>query len=251
MAMARKGRGVRTVQYNPGAVSAEQWALAVLSMKGESDAMPVDAAVEMIRKTPAKRRSEFAREIVRHKHLGRRASSDLVRMLTRSNPSAAAIAAAESFHGPDPQGVSETVIVEDLHEHTNLTGLGLLTQIKLKGGVKISKFQGAILCSNEAGTQLFVRGGDQQVSLIDFDVDATKEKVNLGRVTHLDYETRKFHLETADKKLGIYRHRLGEVTGVLPDLVYDTVNKLLEFVGGAYYIKWDDYDGAHSGGIAD
>ena len=168
-----------------------------------------------------------------------------------ANPADTAASAAESFHGPDPEGVSETVIVEDLHEHTALVGLGELTQIKLKGGVKISKFQRAILCSNEAGTQLFVRGGDQQVSLFDFDVDATKEKVNLGRITHLDYKTRKFHLDEEDKALGIYRHRLGEVTGVLPDLVYDTINAKLEFVGGAYYIKWDDYDGAHSAGIAD
>jgi hypothetical protein len=32
-------------------------------MKGESDAMTVPAAVEMIRATPPERRSEFAREI--------------------------------------------------------------------------------------------------------------------------------------------------------------------------------------------
>ena len=32
-------------------------------MKGQSDAMPVKAAVEMIRATPPERRSEFAQEI--------------------------------------------------------------------------------------------------------------------------------------------------------------------------------------------
>ncbi|MCI0621588.1 MAG: hypothetical protein L0387_07950 [Acidobacteria bacterium] len=34
-----------------------------MSMKGESDQMPVDAAVEMIHATPAADRSRFAREI--------------------------------------------------------------------------------------------------------------------------------------------------------------------------------------------
>ena len=58
--------GRRTRQYNPasqGAESLGQWLTAVTSMKGESDAMTVPAAVEMIRATPPERRSEFAREI--------------------------------------------------------------------------------------------------------------------------------------------------------------------------------------------
>jgi hypothetical protein len=36
---------------------------AVMTMKGESDQMPVDAAVELIHATPASDRSRFAREI--------------------------------------------------------------------------------------------------------------------------------------------------------------------------------------------
>ena len=59
------GIGRRTRQYNPseGATSLGQWLTAVMSMKGDSDAMTVPAAVEMIRATPPARRSEFAREI--------------------------------------------------------------------------------------------------------------------------------------------------------------------------------------------
>jgi hypothetical protein len=57
--------GRRTRQYNPslGAKSLGQWLTAVMSMKGESDAMSVPVAVEMIRATPPTKRSEFAREI--------------------------------------------------------------------------------------------------------------------------------------------------------------------------------------------
>lgn len=59
------GIGRRTRQYNPseGAKSLGQWLTAVMSMKGESDAMSVPAAVELIRATPPATRSEFAREI--------------------------------------------------------------------------------------------------------------------------------------------------------------------------------------------
>lgn len=64
---ARLGIGRKTRQYNPpksdGAQSLGQWLLAVLSAKGESDAMTVPAAVEMIRATPGYRRTQFAQQI--------------------------------------------------------------------------------------------------------------------------------------------------------------------------------------------
>jgi hypothetical protein len=60
------GLGRLTNQYNPagaGASSLGQWLTAVQSMKGESDAMPVAAAVAMVRATPPARRSDFAEQI--------------------------------------------------------------------------------------------------------------------------------------------------------------------------------------------
>ena len=69
--LKRAGLGIRTSQFNPvahGARSVGAWLTAVMSMKGESDAMTVPAAVEMIRATPARKRMglgasrlEFAR----------------------------------------------------------------------------------------------------------------------------------------------------------------------------------------------
>jgi hypothetical protein len=44
-------------------VSLGQWLTAVMSMRGESDAMSVPDAVSMIRATPPASRSEFAQEI--------------------------------------------------------------------------------------------------------------------------------------------------------------------------------------------
>ena len=62
------GVGRRTRQYNPqsdGAKTLAQWLTAVTTTKGESDAMPVDAAVAMIHATPAEKRSQFGMEIWR------------------------------------------------------------------------------------------------------------------------------------------------------------------------------------------
>ena len=64
--MKRAGIGRRTVQFNPaaqGAKSVGQWMTAVMSMKGQSDAMSLSDAVEMIRATSPAKRSGFASEI--------------------------------------------------------------------------------------------------------------------------------------------------------------------------------------------
>jgi len=65
-ALRQAGLGRRTKQYNPasqGAKTLAQWLTAVMSMKGDSDAMSVESAVAMIRATPPGRRSSFAHEI--------------------------------------------------------------------------------------------------------------------------------------------------------------------------------------------
>jgi hypothetical protein len=67
----RAGIGRRTRQFDPleaeGAKSLGQWLTAVMSMKGETDAITVPAAVEMIRATPPEGRSQFAGEIWRRR----------------------------------------------------------------------------------------------------------------------------------------------------------------------------------------
>ena len=66
--MKHLGMGRRTKQCNPcgqGARTLSQWMAAVMSMKGESDQMPVDQAVQMIHATPPEDRSHHAREIWR------------------------------------------------------------------------------------------------------------------------------------------------------------------------------------------
>ncbi len=70
MVFKRLGLGRRTRQFNPeagGARNLAQWLMAVMSMKGESNQMSVPEAVAMIRRTPPKDRSAYAREIWRRR----------------------------------------------------------------------------------------------------------------------------------------------------------------------------------------
>lgn len=156
----------------------------------------------------------------------------------RENPAEAAAALSEAFHGAPPDEVVEIERTEHYHEH--VAGLAVLCEIHLAKSpvAKLDGFQGALLTSNEAGTQLYIDGGDQQVShKLWPDLDWSKDSVILGRVTSIVYETAKFHLGKEDRKRGPYRHRLGEESGQMPDLVYDTVNRRLNFVGGNYRVR--------------
>lgn len=63
--LRRAGMGTKTRQFNPsgGAQTLAQWVTAVMSMKGESDQIPLGEAIDIIRATPASRRSSFAKQI--------------------------------------------------------------------------------------------------------------------------------------------------------------------------------------------
>jgi hypothetical protein len=72
----------------------------------------------------------------------------------------------------------------------------------------------------------------------------------LGKVKKIAYWTAKYHLDRRDETPGPYTHTFGEESGDQPTLHYDTVNRLLSFVGGHYYIDLD-MPGGYSAGIRD
>jgi hypothetical protein len=81
--LRRAGIGRLTRQYNPatkGAATLGEWLTAVMSMKGESSAMSLHAAIEMVRATPPELRSEFAQEVWsrRRQHYGPSGRGDSV-----------------------------------------------------------------------------------------------------------------------------------------------------------------------------
>lgn len=167
------------------------------------------------------------------------------------NPASAA-ALSESFHG---RGVEEQIEVsEEVLEHDDLAALGVLLKIELKRGqvIEFSTDRGeeTFLAANAEGSQLYCVGGDQSIELEPFDVDPTKEYIVLGHVKWVFYATDKQHLGRADKKTGPYKHKLGEESGHMPELIYDSLNQSLLFAGGRYYIP-QDMDGGASSGIHD
>jgi hypothetical protein len=171
------------------------------------------------------------------------------------NPVASAEARYEAFHGRPSEELIE--ISTPMHEHSVVAGIGELRKLVVISPegqkVIVEKFgfnqagQPALLTMNEAATQLFIDGGDQSVNLQDFGILAPyREWETLGQVKDVYYFTTKDHLG-ADGGTATYHHRfggMGEYTGKggrtvrkrsrLPDLIYDTRNKLLYFSGGGY-----------------
>ena len=63
LAMARRGQGIRTRQFNPGAENLAQYTEAVLEHRRGAH----DAGGHIIHETPPERRSKFAKEIWRRR----------------------------------------------------------------------------------------------------------------------------------------------------------------------------------------
>jgi hypothetical protein len=168
---------------------------------------------------------------------------------SKRNPSeyAAAASASKEFHGTD--SVNEHIEVKtEVFEHDNLADLGELISMEVKpmdGGrrVDLTEFAGARLAAAPNGYpfQLFIEGGDQSVNLDEFGIDEPHEKEVLGKLTKIKYYTVKHHLGR-DGGEANYKHTLGEVSGRLPFVIYDTLNKLLEIAGGGYTILPEGID---------
>lgn len=180
------------------------------------------------------------------------------------NPIDTAQARYERFHGRPSEELVD--IVTPMHEHTVVAGIGDLKKLVVISPdghkVTIKNFgvnqhgQGALLTMNEAATQLFIDGGDQSVNLEDFGIlQPWREWETLGQVTDVYYFTTKDHLGR-DGGTATYHHKFGGVgeftvpsTGRtvrkrsrLPDLIYDTRNKLLYFSGGGYTLPDEGID---------
>ena len=227
-------REMREAGLRNPAESARQYRLAqaVLSGTARAASMTKKAAQEIVDRTPAKLRSLFMKQ----------------------NPEHAAAALSEAWHGRPAR--TSTDVIEQIHYHGVLTDLGRLKEITVmvtaRKGQKIFFDSETRLCSSENGKQLYVVGGDQSLDLGALGIEgeeAEKDCVVIGEIHSIVYITAKEHLGKADKESGPYEHQLGEDGGVMPILIYDTLNKEVGFAGGSYFIDPTDYDGSHSAGI--
>jgi len=169
---------------------------------------------------------------------------------SKMNPSEAdtAQSLAEAFHGRPEEELIE--IRRTVVEHEHLATAGVLLKIELTNGNDIifdtDGDELTYLALNPEGSQMYIEGGDQSIDLDDFDVDATKDSIILGKVRRVYYSTDKQHLGKADRTAGPYKHKLGEESGDMPHLLYDRLNEALTFAGGSYYVPID-LDGNSSG----
>ena len=96
-----------------------------------------------------------------------------------------------------------------------------------------------------------IRGGDQAVNLRDFGIDTVHELEILGLATRVQYFTTKTHLRPEDGGTAVYDHKFGGMVRVrgkrkrspLPTMVYDSVNRMLQFAGGGYSMPPEGIDG--------
>lgn len=159
----------------------------------------------------------------------------------------------QGFHGEPSKELVK--VKTDLFYHSATGGIGELRKLKVKSEngkwkvtINFSKPY-PILSAAENRRQLFIDGGDQSVSLRDFGIDREHEREVLGKVTDVYYFTTKKHLRPEDGGTAVFHHKFGgkdPVTGkksLLPVLIYDVPNQLLEFAGGGYTIPDEGIDG--------
>lgn len=94
-----------------------------------------------------------------------------------------------------------------------------------------------ILASNEAGTHLFIEGGDQSLNLANVGLadQAKKEVCIVGPVHYITYHSRK-KFEGKEEEHD-YEHEFSEESGgPRPSLRYDVKNKAMFLDGGVYYV---------------
>lgn len=173
----------------------------------------------------------------------------------RGNPADSAASAYRDFHGRDPQ--ESITVSRQVHFHKHLAAAGDLRRLDgrtVEGGkfsLKWGKGDKPVLAFNEERNQLFIEGGEQSVDLPAFGIKRPHELETLGKVTGIDYFTRKDHLGS-EGGTAIYRHKFrtinqdGKPVTVkilrYPDLIYRVRDQHLEFSGGSYEIKPEGID---------
>ena len=172
----------------------------------------------------------------------------------KRNPADAAMAVSEEFHGRKVKAMIP--VSQKRHYHKYLAELGELRKLEVlardgRHRVTLSKFDGAMLCTNEDKNQLFLVGGDQGVDLRDFGIKDAHETETLGEVTKIEYFTDKEHLGSEGGE-AVYVHKFRTTNGARghktvrlarnPDLIYYLRDEHLEFSGGSYFIRAEGID---------
>jgi hypothetical protein len=156
----------------------------------------------------------------------------------------AADAVSEMFHG---RPVKERLMIkEKVFTHNHYAELGKMISMKVRtlfgqlieiGFETTVRKNQVILSADPEARSLYLIGGDQSIDLKSFKLPkeaADKDHVLLGVLDEITYQTEK---EFDNFETIHYYHKAGEDSGVQPVLSYDTHNKKLSIIGGAYVIE--------------
>jgi hypothetical protein len=214
-----------------------------------------------------------------HSTLGKKAGAALKRYFSTKNPADKSEEMYEMFHGMPPDEI--LTIVERVHVHKNLWTVGTLTQMVIQtfNGKQFDldapdpdearDTEVVYVTANEpytdkatdkkieGGTQMFFRGGDQEIpesilkSRCGFNHDDFKEQMIIGWVVDLTYRTKKI-FEKNGQELVDFVHPLGKEhsRGVFPLLVYKPRDPSMALFGGRYKVLPVRGDIGASPGIA-
>lgn len=253
---ARKGKGRRTRQYNPGATNLGDYVQAAVEhVRGAHD-----KAGKTLHETPKAKRRAFAREIWARRRASGNPKAKPKRKTKRRNYSDATEMYTK-FHGRGPNKVitQQVASLDPYSDHPELAQLGILVSLYVGEGVKMEGREGMVpktvqgadnpwvrviefkrkppdVCGEPGGKQLYLVGGDQDLgdSAKSLGVDPGKDLQDLGFCYRIEYFTQK---KFDNFQPVYYWHLLGEETGVYPRLIYDRRRKLLFLTGGEYIVK--------------
>lgn len=94
------------------------------------------------------------------------------------------------------------------------------------------------LAASADGKQLYFLGGKQSgftSVLDDFQVDTSKDKIDLGELVSVTYTATK--KQAGDTEPRGYYHIFGEENGTAPRVYFDALNKRLFLTGGSYHLE--------------
>ena len=158
----------------------------------------------------------------------------------KRNPSAATL--REEFTGSPADWI--TMENEPHMPAGDYAQLGELLSLYVKPGrgdavqqINFREAERPLLLSDESARQLWLAGGNQDVSasLSAFGANGDSELVELGELRRIDYKQRKEHVPHPDHDE--WRHEMGEESGVRPRLWFDTRLKRLLVRGGEYEVR--------------
>lgn len=144
-----------------------------------------------------------------------------------------------TFHGRDPREVLE--LTETAEQRGEYTGLGDLVELTIdapNGDRVVVNFKedGVRLASSPEGSQLYLLGGNQDISgvLEKFGADTSKDLIDLGELKQLVYDAAKWQTDFSPQE---WKHDLGEESGIRPRAFFDQLKKRIFFAGGNYRVK--------------